>query len=181
MKNTINEASLLDEILPHYDVSASYSIRIKSNPEKIFSILSQGVPTGTITRLLMLLRGVPRLLQKTAPGPVPEEAFYRLKELKNREVVIGIVGQFWKPVSCPLPIHSLQEFLDFQKNGYCKAALNLRILPQESGECIVKTETRVLGYGSAKEHFRQYWQLIGPFSGMIRKEILRKIRKKAEG
>ena len=176
---TGNDVSLLDDILPHYDVSAVYSIKVKSNPERIFNILSEGIPSGAITKLLMLLRGVPRLLQRNA-SPAPQDAFYKLKQLKDREIVIGIVGQFWKPVSNPVPIHSLEEFLKFQKNGYCKAALNLRILPQKPGECLVTTETRVLGYGSAKEQFRQYWQIIGPFSGVIRKEILRKIRKKAE-
>src|SRR5262249_7617550 len=101
--------------------------------------------------------------------------------LQNREIVIGIIGQFWKPVSNPLPVHNLDEFLEFHKEGYCKAALNLRISPFNSRECIVSTETRVLGYGSAKEPFANYWKMIAPFSGLIRKEILRKIKSKAEG
>ncbi|HSE41089.1 MAG TPA: hypothetical protein VLH08_10035 [Acidobacteriota bacterium] len=171
---------LLDEILPKYDVSAKYSIRVNAPPERIYRALNEGLPVGAITKLLMTLRGLPRLFRKPKEDVSPESAFYRLKQLENREVVIGIIGQFWKPVSRPLKIQSLDEFLNFQKDGFCKAALNLRIEEREPGICDVITETRVLSYGSAVSSFKEYWRVIKPFSGMIRREILRKIKQKAE-
>ncbi len=176
---TNSEGSLLDEVLPNYDVAAVYSIRISASAERIYDVLQRGIPSGAITKLLMTLRGLPRRF-RGEPEHVPEDAFYRLKQLKDREVVVGIAGQFWKPVSTPLRIRSLEEFLEFQRDGYCKAAMNLRIHPLGPDRCKVTTETRVEGFGSAKQQFKRYWQVIGPFSGIIRREILRKIKKKAE-
>jgi hypothetical protein len=174
------EHKLLDEILPKYDVCAKYSIRVNAPPERIYRVLNQGLPIGAITKLLMTLRGIPRMFRKSKGDVSPESAFYRLKQLENREVVIGIIGQFWKPVSKPLKIQSLDEFLNFQRDGFCKAALNLRIEEREPGICDVVTETRVLSYGSAVSLFKDYWRVIAPFSGLIRREILRKIKHKAE-
>ena len=54
---------LLDEILPKYDVSAKYSIRIHAAPETIYRVLDQGLPVGAITKILMALRGIPRLFR----------------------------------------------------------------------------------------------------------------------
>ena len=173
------ELSLLDDVLPHYDVCAAYSIQVQASPDQIFQVLQEGIPSGTLTRILLSLRSLPRVLRGKDWDEV-EDAFYKLKQLENKELVIGIIGQFWKPVAETVSIHSLEEFLDFHGDGYCKAALNLRIVPKSPKECLLITETRVLGYGEAKSHFRKYWRLVGPFSGIIRREILRKIKLRAE-
>jgi len=128
----------------------------------------------------MALRQIPRVFRPPDRTRRSEDAFYKLKQSQNREIVIGIIGQFWKPAAKIITIHSLDEFLQFKKNGYCKAALNLRIQERNERECILSTETRVRSFGSAKKPFQQYWRVIGPFSGLIRKEILRKIKLKAE-
>lgn len=176
---TTNTPSLLDEILPRYDISSVYSIRIKASPGQVFAVLQQGIPSGGLSKLLMTLRSVPRLLQGKKAF-MKEDPFYRLREAQNRELVYGIIGQFWKPVVRPIPIHSLEEFVDFHREGYCKAALNLKILAQDQKETLLSTETRVLGYGDAGENMKKYWRLIRPFSGLIRKELLRNVKAKAE-
>jgi hypothetical protein len=169
--------TLLDEVLPEYDYAAKYSIRIRATPERIYKILQNGIPTGNITRFLMMLRRIPGLFRRKGSA---DYSFYKLKEWQGREIVIGIAGQFWKPVAKTVAITNLDEFLSFDRNGFCKAALNLQITRQEDGVSVLSTETRVLSFGYAKEDFRSYWQLIKPFSGMIRREILRKIKRQAE-
>jgi hypothetical protein len=176
---TSTDLSLIDEVLPESDVSATYSIRIKASPERIYDVLQEGIPVGSITKILMGLRRIPGIFGKRRE-PAPTDPFYRLKQEKDREMVLGITGQFWKPTSKILPIHSLEQFLDFRKDGYCKAAMNMKIVQDNFRESVLSTETRVVCYGSAKKHFNQYWKLIGPFSGLIRREMLWKIRKKAE-
>ena len=171
------ESSLLDEILPDFDVAAKYTIRIEAEPDRIFKILQEGIPTGTLTRFLMILRGLPRIVRRE---DCEAYSFYKLKQSQQKEIVIGIIGQFWKPAANTVEINSLEEFLAFNKDGYSKAALNLRITPQLNGTCLLSTETRVVSYGPARNKFRSYWTLIKPFSGMIRKEVLRKIKRKSE-
>jgi hypothetical protein len=172
-------SSLLNEIMPDSDIAARYSILIHASPEKIYKTLDEGIPVGSITKLLMGLRRLPGIFQKKKE-PQAIDPFYRLKQLQDREIVLGIAGQFWKPTSKIVHIHSLQEFLDFDRDGYCKAAMNMKIIPKTPQQSLLSTETRVLCYGAAKKHFRNYWRVIGPFSGLIRLEMLRKIRKKAE-
>lgn len=175
------ESTLLQEVLPRFDVAAEYSTRIHATPDRIYGILQRGLPVGTLTKLLMAVRNLPRWMSRErSRNAMPENPFYKLKQLENREIVIGIIGQFWRPISNPLPIHSLDEFLEFQKEGYCKAALNLRIVQKDPYLCVVTTETRVLCYGSARPKFLEYWRIIAPFSGLIRKEFLKKIKKTAE-
>jgi hypothetical protein len=175
---TETDATLLDEILPDYDIAAKYTIRIEAPPERIFKILQQGIPTGTLTRFLMMLRRLPRIVRREECAG--EYSFYKLKQSQHKEIVIGIVGQFWKPAANTIEINSLDEFLAFRRDGFSKAALNLRITPQSGGLCLLSTETRVLSYGGAKTKFGSYWKLIKPFSAMIRREVLRKIKKKSE-
>jgi hypothetical protein len=174
---TSKDITLLDEILPVFDVAAKYSIRIGAPPEEIFRILQNGIPAGLVTRLLMTLRKLPRFFQK---HPSVEYPFYKLKQSQDREIVVGIIGQFWKPVANIVEIHGLEEFLSFERKGYCKAALNLRILGQQNGTSLLSTETRVVSYGYAKVKFESYWNVIRPFSGLIRKEMLRKVKKQVE-
>lgn len=177
---TSNE-TLLQEVLPRFDVAAKYSTRVNATPARVYSILQHGMQAGTITRFLMALRNLPRWMSRGEPeGKMPENPFFKLKQLENREIVVGIIGQFWKPISNPLAIHSMEEFLNFEKEGYCKAAMNLRIVEKAPYLCVVTTETRVLCYGSARSKFLEYWRIIAPFSGLIRKEFLRKIKKRAE-
>jgi len=174
---TSNETTLLDEILPDFDIAVKYTIRIQASPERIFNILQNGIPTGALTRLLMMVRGIPRIFRQ---DECADYSFYKLKQSQAREIVIGIIGQFWKPAATTIEINSLDEFLSFQRNGFCKAALNLRIVSQQNGMSLLSTETRVVSYGYAKSKFGAYWRFIKPFSGMIRREILRKIKKQAE-
>ena len=50
-----------------------------------------------------------------------------------------------------------------------------------SGATLLKTETRVLCLDEAsRRRFRLYWSVVGFFSGIIRREILRVIKNSAE-
>ena len=47
--------------------------------------------------------------------------------------------------------------------------------------CVLSTETRIQYFGAAaRRKFRLYWTLVGPFSGLIRRALLRGVRQQAE-
>ena len=74
-----------------------------------------------------------------------------------------------------------QEFAAFDEPGWAKAAWNFRVEPAAGGGAAVTTETRVLCTDErSRRTFRCYWLLIRPFSGLIRHEILRLLRREAE-
>ena len=57
----------------------------------------------------------------------------------------------------------------------------MNFLVQREGEATrVTTETRVLCADDARPKFRLYWMLIRPFSGLLRRFMLRAIRQEAE-
>jgi hypothetical protein len=53
--------------------------------------------------------------------------FVLLGESQNQELVLGAIGQFWKPLGRPLPLASPKEFCDFDRPDYAKAVLNFFI------------------------------------------------------
>jgi hypothetical protein len=74
------------------------------------------------------------------------------------------------------------DFSGFSRSGYAKAAWNFRIraAPPEANGALLSTETRIQCFGpAALWKFRIYWLLIGPFSGLIRKAILKQAKMRA--
>ena len=66
------------------------------------------------------------------------------------------------------------EFAAFGEPGYAKLAFNLRVDPHGATSAILSLETRVaLTDPSSLRHFRRYWVIVGPFSGLIRQMALR--------
>jgi hypothetical protein len=60
--------------------------------------------------------------------------------------------------------------------------MSLAIAPAADGGTLLSTETRVHALGpSARRRFRLYWLAIRPFSGLLRRALLRGIARYAEG
>jgi hypothetical protein len=69
----------------------------------------------------------------------------------------------------------------FADSQFAKAAWNFTVRQVPGGRTEVATETRVECLGpAARRWFRLYWALIGPFSGWIRREALRIVKRTAE-
>ncbi|MEP7335602.1 MAG: hypothetical protein ABI717_07460, partial [Actinomycetota bacterium] len=63
----------------------------------------------------------------------------------------------------------------FAEPGYAKMAFNFRLEDR-----VLSTETRVLLTDErSRKLFRRYWIVIRPFSGLIRREWLRAIARRA--
>ena len=91
--------------------------------------------------------------------------------------IIGLIGQFWK-ANGNLQLFKPEDFIKWNKGGFLKATWNFELVPTGNGTQ-VNTETRILCLGdNARQKFRRYWFFVRPFSGLIRKEILRGIKKK---
>lgn len=72
------------------------------------------------------------------------------------------------------------EFSSFSEPGFAKIAWNFTL--QGTTPVHLSTQTRVVCLDdSSRRRFKLYWNLIRPFSGFIRTEMLRLIRRCAEG
>lgn len=138
--------------------------------------------TSGVGRALMALRGYGWKLSRgdavdLASG-LESFGFVRIEEVPGREIVFGLVGRFWK-LSGELRRLTAEEFIRFDEEGWAKGALGFAVAPAGGG-AELSTETRVRCLGDeARRKFRRYWSLIEPFSGLMRIELLRGVRREA--
>lgn len=181
---------LIDHHLPHPDFAERHALRVHAPPERAYQAARRLDMSGSVlVRSLFALRSLPALF--TGKGGRGEKAlgttmdrllrsgFVLLDERPPHEFVLGLVGRFWTPAGGIERIHPA-EFAVFDRPGMAVAAWNFTILPTDEGS-LVATETRVrCTDDAARRSFRRYWRVVRPFSGMIRMEALRAIRRAAE-
>jgi hypothetical protein len=174
----------IDEWLPQYQVSASYSVLVHASDEKTYAALKLASFSDLpVVRRLMRLRGY-RLgggeVAETGTRAVGSGSFLELAAVPPREVVLGIAGRFWRPAGGIVRGLTPADFRDFHREGCAKAVWNFSLAPAGASTQLT-TETRVQTFGrSATLKFRAYWFVVGPFSGVIRKAMLREVKRIAE-
>jgi hypothetical protein len=108
---------LHDKYLPEYDVSTSHRITIEESSTKPLSMLEHlDVTESFWIKLLYRLRGI-------TPGQNVtrslREMFIELERRDEREIIFGLVGQFWKPDGNIQRV-SIDEFKSFNTEGFLK-------------------------------------------------------------
>lgn len=185
----------LNYYLPKYDFAEKHNIIIKSSPEKVFkAVYNMDMSKSRVIKTLFRIRAIYGLLN---PGKKPENqislglsieelvkksGFIPLEEVRNQEIVMGLVGKFWQPTFGTVQNFKATDFINYNQTGYCKVAWNLHIKQNTNSTVSLSTETRVFCLGRrAKFSFLLYWMVIRPFSGWTRMEMLRMIKEQAEG
>ena len=185
--------SLLDEVLPEYDVNEVHEAGLPVPPDEAWAALIALRPAEIRLLVpLMALRAVPglvmrrRALEVDLRAPVLDglarNGFLRLAEREGEEVVYGVVGRFWALSSLETirRLSSPQEFAAFAEPGYARAAMNFAVRAQDGGS-LVTTETRIAGTDDrARRQFARYWRVIGPGSAAIRISWLNAVRRRAQ-
>jgi hypothetical protein len=174
----------IEEWLPRYGFSASYSILVHASNEKTYVALRGAKFSALLlVRVLMRMRGydVSRAtIPESNAWPNERSPFLELAAIPPHEVVLGITGRFWTPDGGIVRGLTPAQFVDFHREGYAKAVWNFSLAPTYGGTQL-RTESRVQTFGrSATLKFRAYWLLVGPFSGLIRRAMLREVRRLAE-
>ena len=106
--------------------------------------------------------------------------FVTLAEVPNEELVIGVAGRFWRPDGGRSLDLTAGDFGGFSRVGYAKVAWNFKLRTKSPKCTVLSTQTRVKCFGRALWKFRFYWSLVGPFSGLMRKAILKLVKTEAE-
>ena len=167
---------LIDRLMPRCDFHERHSTLVRATPERTFNaILTADLSADPISRMLMLLRGMG--VRRRTVGSFAE-GFEVAAQDPPSEIVIGLEGPFWKP-TCKVRGVDAEGFATPVPPDTARGAMNF-FLEREADATRVTTETRVLCSDDARRKFRLYWMLIRPFSGIIRRMMLRAIRKEAE-
>ena len=173
---------LLDRILPEFDVRSRHAIEIDAPAERVErAARAYRLDSSPIVRLLLRLRGLGGRAG-TIRDAMGGAGFSVIAEKEDEEIVLGVAGRFWAVRERGALVRTPDEeaFRRFHRPGCAKAAMTFRIDPIGAERTRLSTETRVLcGDAAARRRFKLYWTLIGPFSGLIRREMLRGIAKSA--
>ena len=183
------ERALLDEFVPGCQFREVHEIRIHAPAEAVFrAVKSVTAREIRFFRFLTWLRS-PRLTRTredilAAPPDRPlldvalRSGFLLLAEDPPRELVFGtlLCGRLPR-ISRPEP----RDFAEFDRPGFCKAAMNFRLRDEGGGWVRLSTETRVLALdASARRRFAAYWRVISPGSAFIRRMWLDAVKRRAE-
>jgi len=187
---------LLDDQLPQLDFVERHAVKVAAPPAIVFAAIRRAdLGRGPLTRTLFFLRALPGLLvapretvrrflarrgsRRITLDALASAGFVLLGEDPGREVVLGTIGRFWRASGGMRPF-AAAEFARFDEPGWAKAAWNFRV-DRAQGGATLSTETRVLCTDpGSRRAFRRYWRIVRPFSGLLRLEMLRAIRRDSE-
>ncbi|HEY0037623.1 MAG TPA: hypothetical protein VGB66_13090 [Longimicrobium sp.] len=182
--------SLIDRWMPQAEFSEFHATDVAAPPERAWAAVRElDLGRSWLVRSLFALRSLPALLTRrpergeralgTTMDRLLDSGFVLLQEDAPREIVLGLVGRFWTPAGGIVRV-TPDEFRAFDRPGMAMAAWNFTVQPTPGG-CRVATETRVRCTDArARRSFALYWRFVQPFSGLIRMEALRAIRRAAE-
>ncbi len=172
---------LIDEFLPEYDFEETHSIAIHADAATVYKA-AQDANFGEswIVRTLLTLRGMSA--DALTLRNLRYSKFRILGERPASELLIGLAGKFWTPWGDLQDVNA-ENFKAFDKSGYAKAVWNFSVdTDATEGDSIrLTTETRIkcLDEGSRRS-FGFYWTFVQPFSGLIRMEMLKTIKRRSE-
>jgi hypothetical protein len=187
MANTSIEACpRIDEFLPNHDFSARYEIRITAPASVVYqSLLHSDFSQLWLLRFLMAVRSGKRKPRTRVPSDfrqrLQQTGFVILADVPGEEIVIGVAGRFWRPDGGRCLDLAVGDFVGFCRPGYARVAWNFKLRADSLESTVLSTETRIKCFGlAALWMFRLYWSFVGPFSGLIRKAILKQLKVESE-
>jgi hypothetical protein len=154
-----------------------------------------------LIRLLVALRSLPRRLTRgelrRRDGDRRRAAIARrladlrsagwtvLAEEPGEALELGTVTRPWAPDLLPVvapAFDGLDEFLAFDRSGFTKVALGVRVDPYERGACLATAHLRVASTDEAsRRRFRSYWRFAQLFDELICRLALRRVARELGG
>jgi len=170
---------LIDQLLPKYDEREYHQIEIRGDRRKVYqTVRSVDFSDSIIIRTLFRLRGLPTA--STNLDGLLQVGFLLVDENPPEELVLGLVGKFWTHRAQILKLDVFQ-YAEFNQKGYAKLAWNFAVQKSAPGTVKLSTETRIVCTDDhSRSRFKLYWTLIGKFSGLTRKEMLRVVKRRVE-
>jgi hypothetical protein len=176
---------LLAEVMPECDFLSRHSRRVEAPPQAVWSAVERCDPSrdsSAAVRSLLRLRGL-RVPGGSIRDVLGCYGFALLAERPGEEIVFGTAGRFWAireraNIERPSDLH---DFDAFDRPGWAKGAISIRVEGLDDGSTNLVTRTSVQCVDAqARRRFALYWRVINPFSGWIRRDMLRSIALIAE-
>jgi len=178
--------TVLDDVVPEFQFSERHSARIHARPEQVMQAVRQST-FGDMKSLVMLLKIRGAVLRIHETGD-----FLQDKPILDAFSASGYIsgGNEHELVMCgganvrakrPLAVRTFEECADYREPGAIKVAFNFNVEDVGGGWSTIITETRVVATDDAtRRGMGRYWRLIVPGSGLLRRQWLDGIKKRAE-
>ncbi len=179
----------LDDIVPAPHFRERHARTIAAPPAAVWSALEElRLDDLPVARALMGVRSIPARLLGTRPPhrdlsarlldavPVPV-----LDADPPRRLVAGGILRPWKlRGGAPPPVLDAAALRAFAEPGWVRVALDFDLAPRGAGT-VLATETRVHATDRrTRAVFGAYWVAIRAGSGVIRRELLRAVERRAQ-
>jgi hypothetical protein len=192
-----SSSALLEDWMPAATmlVRERHELRIAAPPAVVYRSLWEADFGGPLASALLGVRALPSLVTRwmmprgRAPRrPDPgtkltlrrflDSGFAQLEEVPNEELVLGLTGRFWTPTGGLVPTRT-ETFHAGPAPGQAQAVWNFRLEANGATSTTLITETRVRVAADARARFLLYWSVVRPFSGLLRRLMLRDVRRTA--
>jgi hypothetical protein len=172
--------TLIDQIMPNYDRREVHSRASDAPPAALWDAIHE--LRASELRAMRALMGLRTLGRGSRDGDSTvlegfrRMGFRKIAEDPGRELVVAGIGRFWTLSGGLRRVEGPEHFTGFEEPNYAKVAFNFRLVDGK-----LSTETRIAGTDAhARRLFGFYWLLIRPGSGLIRREWLHAILKRAQ-
>ena len=177
---------LIDSFAPNPDAVETHCININASPEVVYRALRTADLGGSLViKFLLALRSLPEFIlhpfrslprdQRITLQTLIDAGFGVLAEQPGKEIVLGVSGKFWRPTGNLSPFNRA-DFDEPVAQGLARAVWNFQV-DGINDQTTLSTETRVIcGDRRSRRKFRAYWFFVRPFSGLIRRIMLRAVR-----
>lgn len=197
--------ALAESFLPVYDVSDAVAMPAETDPRTAWQALldvdllqvgREAPAVGILGALRMLPEIVSHLLHGETPAKPPESMRLRdlpsvpiyeggwilLGQRADREIALGLVGKFWRPVIEWAPVTSADEFRDFNEPGFAKTVYDLSVRELQPGRTLLSGLMRTATTDEhARRWFRRYWTFgVGSGAHLLVGALLDSARRAAE-
>jgi hypothetical protein len=178
---------LIDSFAPNPDAVETHSIVINASAKEVNRALWSADFGGPLMiKLLMGLRSLPEFILRRGCLPPRKRAInlqtvidsgFGILASQPEEVVLGVTGRFWRPTG-NLSTFKREDFDRPVRAGFARGVWNFSVREDRRGRTVLSTETRVVcGDDVSRRKFRVYWFFVRPFSGVIRRLMLRAVRR----
>jgi hypothetical protein len=178
---------LIDSFAPTFAANEVHRIAISASRQTVYDALwTADLGGSAVIKLLMFLRSIPGIIarrnessprnQKVTLQTLIDSGFGLLAESASDEVVLGVTGRFWRPTG-NLSTFRRADFDHPVPAGFARGVWNFSLSDGLNGQTVLQTETRVVcGDTASRKKFLAYWLVVRPFSGLIRRIMLRAVR-----
>jgi len=177
----------VDELIPAPESVEFHSRLIDAPVERVWREFIDLPATDLwLARTLMRVRVlVLRVSGHSVPAPshgtfLQSSPVPLLNSAAHEYVLAGGVGRPWRDGASPSSVETSADVLEFAEPGWAKIAADFRFHAL-GRRTLMTTETRVCTTDPrTRRRMRLYWLIIRPFSGLIRREVLTSVARRAE-